>query len=89
MAQWEYDVSSFTIEQVNAVREQLGLATEGAGPVMFCTDQGACVLSNIPNANTRAIVHLLNRKGTEGWQLAAATFRADEMICFWMRKLAD
>jgi hypothetical protein len=86
MKKWEYDVTSYTIEQVVAMREKLGYGTGEERPVMFCTDEGACFFDNVPNPNTKAILQLLNSKGTEGWQLATVAFRSDEMLCFWMRE---
>lgn len=86
MKRWEYDVTSYSIEQVQALRDSLGYAAELQRPVMFCTDKGACVLDNVPNANTKTLLHMLNAHGAEGWQLASVTFRSDEMVCFWMRE---
>ena len=54
---------------------------------MFCTDKGTCFFDNMPNPNTKAIQHILNNRGADGRQLAAVTFRADEMLCFWMREV--
>ena len=87
MKKWEYDITSYSIEQVIATREKMGYPEIEDRPVMFCTDQGACFLDNIPNPNTKAIQHILNSRGAEGWQLAAVSFRADEMLCFWMREV--
>nr|MBC7244019.1 hypothetical protein [Chloroflexota bacterium] len=86
MKKWEYDITSYSIEQVLAIREKLGYPPEQEKPVVFCTDTGVCFFNNIPNPNINAILHILNTKGAEGWQLAAVTFRADEMLCFWMRE---
>ncbi|MBC7232888.1 MAG: hypothetical protein H5T68_06580 [Chloroflexi bacterium] len=86
MKKWEYDITSYSIEQVLAIREKLGYPPEAERPVMFCTDKGMCFFDNIPNPNIHAILHILNSKGAEGWQLATITFRADEMLCFWMRE---
>ena len=87
MKKWEYDITSYTIEQVLAMRAQLGYPAEEASPVMFCTDQGLCFFDNIPNPNTQAIKSILNGKGAEGWELATVAFRTDEMVCFWKRKV--
>ena len=43
--------------------------------------------ASFPNPNTKAIQQILNNRGAEGWQLAAVSFRADEMLCFWMREV--
>jgi len=87
MKPWEYDITSYSVEQVLALRDKLGYPAEEERPVMFCTDKGACILDNVPSANTKTLLHILNARGAEGWQLATVTFRSDEMICFWMRKV--
>ena len=87
MTTWEYDITSYSIEQVLAMREKLGLPAEEARPVMFCTDQGACFFDNIPNANIQVILDILNSKGAEGWQLVDVNFRDEEMVCFWRREV--
>jgi hypothetical protein len=89
MKRWEYDISSYSVDQVLALRDKLGYPAGAERPVMFCTDKGACVLDNVPSANTKALLHNLNARGAEGWQLSTVTFRSDEMICFWMRKAED
>jgi len=89
MKKWEYDITSHTVEQVHVVRDKLGLPAEEAGPVMFCNSDGVCFFDKMPNANTQAIVHILNSRGAQGWRLASVTFRTDEMICFWMRRVEE
>ncbi len=69
--------------------EKMGFPVDQERPVMFCTDQGACFLDNIPKPNTKAIQAILNNRGADGWQLAAVSFRADEMLCFWMREVEN
>jgi hypothetical protein len=91
MRKWEYDVTSYSIEQVLAVRDKLGYPQEGSEDrqIMFCTDKGACFFDNIPHPNIQAIVHTLNGRGTQGWQLVSVNMRTDEMICFWKREAED
>lgn len=87
MTKWEYDITSYSIEQVLAQRDKLGLPAEEERPVMFCTDKGACFFDNIPNPNIQVILDILNSKGAEGWQLVDVSFREDEMVCFWKREV--
>ena len=89
MKRWEYDITSYSIEQVQVLRDRLGYPAEAERPVMFCSDRGACVLDNVPNASTRTLLHILNTQGAQGWQLASVTFRSDEMVCFWMREVIE
>jgi hypothetical protein len=34
-----------------------------------------------------AIVHILNEKGEQGWELVQIAFREADFICFWRREL--
>jgi hypothetical protein len=86
MKNWEYDITSYSIEQVRAVRAELGYPADDERAVMFCTDEGLCFFDNIPNPNIKAILHILNGRGAEGWQLVDVAFRTDEMLCFWKRE---
>jgi hypothetical protein len=89
ITKWEYDITSYSIEQVRAVRAELGYPPEDERAVMFCTDEGVCFFDNIPNPNIQAILHILNGRGAEGWQLVTVTFRTDEMLCFWKREAEE
>ncbi len=73
MKKWEYDITSYSIEQVVATRARLGYSSQEERPIMFCTEKGLCFFDNIPNANTKAILHIINGKGAEGWQLASGS----------------
>jgi hypothetical protein len=85
MNRWEFDITSYSVEQVLATRAKLGYAPEAENPVMFCTDEGLCFFDNIPNPNAKAILHIINSRGAEGWQLVTVVMRTDEMLCFWKR----
>ena len=77
MTKWEHDITSYSIEQVRATRAQLGYPPDDERSVMFCTDEGVCFFDNIPNPSIKAILHILNSRGAEGWQLADVQFRTD------------
>ena len=34
-----------------------------------------------------AIVHILDQKGQQGWELVQVTFRQSDFICIWRREL--
>ncbi len=84
MKKWQYDITSYSIEQVRAIQAKRQLPTDDR-PVMFCTDKGACFFDNIPNANIQALLHILDTKGAEGWELVSVQFRSEEMVCFWKK----
>jgi hypothetical protein len=87
MKKWQYDITAYSAQQVLAERQKMGLETGASEPALFCNEKGVCFFDQLPNPNTQAILQLLNARGQDGWQLATVTFRAEEMICFWMREI--
>jgi len=55
---------------------------------VFCSDDGACKLEDIPDAQTRILTEILNDLGREGWELVQTLFGRGGMLAIWRRKLA-
>jgi hypothetical protein len=55
--------------------------------VYFCSSQGECNLQEIPAGQTQMMEHLLNARGSEGWELVQATFGKDGILVFWKRMI--
>ncbi len=87
MKKWEYDITAYSAAQVLAERDKLGVQGEAPESTLFCTEKGVCFFDELPNPNTQAILSLINARGQEGWQMVSVSFRAEEMICFWMREV--
>lgn len=87
MKAWEYDIASYSTEDIFAQRAKQGQPAGDKEPVFYCNSDGMCFFDNMPNANTQAIVKILNERGVQGWRLCSVTFRGNEMLCFWMRKV--
>jgi len=88
MDRWEYQITTHSAGEVLSVRAELGHAPDAAGPtVVYCDTEGQCFLDQAPNPYVEAIVHILNEKGQQGWDLVQITFRETDFICIWRREL--
>jgi len=87
MHKYEYDITSYSTEQVLARRSKMGYPPGAKEPVMYCDSEGVCFFDQMPNPNTQAIIEIFNEKGAEGWRLCSVTFRGNDMLCFWVRKM--
>lgn len=88
MERWEYEITTHTAGEVLKVREELGHPREPQGPdVVYCDTEGLCFFDEAPNPYVEAIVHILNEKGKEGWELVQIAFRQNDFICIWRREL--
>ncbi len=88
MARWEYDITTHSSEDVLRVREELGHPRDPVGPtVVYCDTDAQCFFDEAPNPYVEAIVHILNEKGGEGWELVQMAFRESDFICVWRREL--
>lgn len=88
MARWEYDITTHSAGEVLKVREELGHPPDPHGPsVVYCDTEGECFFDEAPNPYVEAVVHILNQKGKEGWELVQMTFRENDFISVWRREL--
>ena len=70
------------------IREKLGHPADPAGSgIVYCDTEGECFFDDAPNPYVEAIVHILNEKGQEGWELVQVAFREADFICIWRRAL--
>ena len=80
MSTWRYKV---TVHDPQDILDNLSQTVEVVPPTMYCDDEGACFFDSGPNPFTRAIEHLLNEIGEEGWELVQVMFRPNQMIGLW------
>lgn len=52
----------------------------------FCTDQGECKLDQLPVEQTENLEDVLNRRGSEGWELVQCFFGSDGLVAIWKRE---
>jgi hypothetical protein len=88
MDRWEYEITTHSAGEVLKVREELGHPPDPQGPqVVYCDTEGKCFFDEAPNPYVNAIVHILNEKGREGWDLVQMVFRQADFIAVWRREL--
>jgi hypothetical protein len=54
----------------------------------FCTEQGTCNLDQLPAEQIKAFEDVLNRRGSEGWELVQTFFGSDGVVTIWKRELS-
>ena len=88
MERWGYGITTHSAGEVLKVRQELGHPADPAAPsVVYCDTEGECFFDEAPNPYVEAIVHILNEKGKEGWELVQVAFREADFICIWRRAL--
>jgi hypothetical protein len=88
MPRWEYDITTHSADEVLKVREELGHPSDPLGPrIVYCDTEGQCFFDEAPNPYVEAIVHILNEKGEESWELVQIAFRESDFISIWRRGL--
>jgi hypothetical protein len=71
-----YDVKKYPSEQFVRV-------------AYFCTEQGECGLDQLPSEQMTAFEDLLNRRGSEGWELVQSFFGSDGVITIWKKEQGE
>lgn len=88
---WEHDITVYTMAEIEAVREKLGLGPADQRelePTIFCDHEGICFFDGSPDSNVEVLKSLLNAQGANGWELVQLDYRRDRLICTWRRKSA-
>jgi hypothetical protein len=90
MPSWRYDITSYSVEDVQQlVAQQEHQAGPFAPSLMYCDKEGTCFFDQMPNRYVNVIVDILNGRGREGWELVNVAFRERQMICVWKRPLEE
>lgn len=82
MARWRYRTTIHGKEEILAV---LSEPVDSIPSTVFCDVEGDCFFDDGPNPLTHAIETLLNRIGSDGWELVQVVFRTEQIIAFWKR----
>lgn len=86
MSHWQYDISRHSLEEIVQLMERHGYLAQGdESRVLFCDTEGKCFFDESPDPYQQAITDLLNRRGSDGWELVQILFREKEFICFWKK----
>jgi hypothetical protein len=57
--------------------------------VYFCSQDGECNLTDVPDEQTRALEDMLNDRGSDGWELVQLIARQGGLVAFWKRKVRN
>ena len=74
MIKFEYEITKHPSEEF----EQL---------VYFCTDQGECILDQVPIDQTNRLSDILNERGSKGWEMVQLFFGTDGILAFWKKAI--
>jgi hypothetical protein len=72
MIKYEYDITSHPAGEFNRL-------------TYFCTEAGECGLEEVPDQQTNILRDILNKQGSEGWELVQVFFGKDGVVAFWKR----
>ena len=53
--------------------------------VYFCSDNGECNFDQLPGDQLTILKDVLNREGSQGWELVQLSFGEDGVIVFWKK----
>jgi hypothetical protein len=72
MIRFEYEITKHSAE-------------EFAQLVYFCTDEGECSIRDVPKDQIGIFSEIINKKGSQGWELVQVFFGKDGVVIFWKR----
>lgn len=55
----------------------------------FCTAGGECKADQLPSDQTERLKHILNDKGSLGWDLLQLSFGKDGVVAFWKKEINE
>ena len=73
MKRFEYDVTKHPAEQFGQI-------------VDFCTEQGECNYDELPSGQMASLRHILNERGSGGWELVQLFFGKEGVVAIWRRE---
>lgn len=74
MKRFEYEITTYPADEIMDL-------------VYFCTAEGECSFKQLPSAQAKKLVEILNREGSEGWDLVQIFFGKDGVVAFWKRAI--
>lgn len=84
MKRWEHAITTHSADDI--LGEMAAPHPEGEPPILFCDGEGKCFFDSSPSPYVDAITHVLDTRGSQGWELVQVVLRTRDMICFWRRE---
>jgi hypothetical protein len=72
MTRFEYEITKHSTE-------------EFAQLVYFCTDGGECSIREVPTDQLGMFTEIINKRGSQGWEMIQVFFGKDGVVIFWKR----
>ncbi len=76
MPRYEYQITRHSADSLNEL-------------TFYCTENGTCSLSEVPEDQSAVLRNILNEMGMESWELVQISFGKEGFICFWKRAVED
>lgn len=74
MKKYEYRITAHPAEEFRQI-------------VIFCSEEGACSLSDVPKDQLATLAGILNKEGEHRWELVNIGFGREGIIAFWKRQI--
>ncbi len=85
MKKWEYDISTYSIEELKLeTAPEASETVEDA--VVICDPEANCFFSDKFEPEIVLLKHVLNKRGAEGWELVQFHGHKSGFHCFWKRE---
>lgn len=82
MKKCEYDISFHSIEELDISQLEFS-----PSQTIACDTEGHCFFSDVIKPNMDTFKELLNRRGSEGWELVQIGYHKGSLVCFWKREI--
>ncbi len=85
MKTWKHRI---TVHEAVEILDNLNEKVEYVPDTVYCDEKGGCFFDEDPGYFIKSIEKILDKTGSEGWELANVTLRSNQMICFWKKPAA-
>ncbi len=75
MSRFEYEITKHPAEEFSEL-------------IYFCSETGECSLEQVPDQQINRVGEILNKRGSEGWELVQISFGRDGIVAFWKRMMS-
>jgi len=55
--------------------------------IYFCNESGQCGIDEVSKSQTRVLTDILNKRGSNGWELVQISYGKDGIMAFWKRRM--
>lgn len=74
MEQFEYEITQHSSDTFDKI-------------IYFCSESGQCGIDEVSKSQTRVLTDILNKRGSNGWELVQISYGKDGIMAFWKRRM--